>query len=183
MIPRSRRPSKRTARIASRRRAPARLREQRATYRIGLPGPLYCDASALVKAYTSEPGSDELNQAVEGRDDVLVSELAITEVISALSRRLRQGTVEHERVRRVQNDILGRLDNGVYGRVELTRDVHRRAEHFLLSLTETPLRAGDALHLALATSARAASMASFDVRLRAAARAAGLVIYPREELR
>lgn len=116
-----------------------------------------------------------------GRDDLLVSELAITEVISALSRRLRQGTVEHERVRRVQNDIVGRLDDGVSGRLELTRDVHRRAEHFLLSLTETPLRAGDALHLALATSARAASMASFDVRLRAAARAVGLVLYPPEE--
>ena len=120
---------------------------------------------------------------MKGRDDILVSELAITEVISALSRLLRQGTVEHERVRRVQNDIVRRLDGGIYGRVELTRDVHRRAEHFLLSLTETPLRAGDALHLALATSARATSMASFDVRLRTAARAVGLVLYPSEETR
>ena len=66
----------------------------------------------------------------------------------------------------------------MYQRVELTRDVHRRAEHFLLSLTETPLRAADALHLALATSARAASLASFDARLSAAARAVGLATYP-----
>lgn len=135
----------------------------------------------MVKAYTSEPGSDELNQALEGRGDILVSELAITEVISALSRLLRQGTVEHERVRRVQNDIVRRLDEGIYGRVELTRDVHRRAEHFLLNLTATPLRASDALHLALATSAQAMSMASFDASLRAAARAVGLAIYPPEE--
>jgi predicted nucleic acid-binding protein len=56
--------------------------------------------------------------------------------------------------------------------------VHRRAEHFLLTLRETPLRAADALHLALATSARAASLASFDVRLSAAARAVGLATYP-----
>src|SRR5207245_3342032 len=62
--------------------------------------------------------------------------------------------------------------------VGLTRDVHRRAEHFLLSLPETPLRAADALHLALATSARAASLASFDARLAAAARAVGLAVYP-----
>ncbi|MGH7340127.1 MAG: type II toxin-antitoxin system VapC family toxin, partial [Candidatus Rokuibacteriota bacterium] len=127
-----------------------------------------------MKLYTSEPGSDELNQAVEGRDDFFVSDLAVTEVISALSRRLRQGAIAHARIRRVQEDIVGRLQDGVYRRVELTRDVHRRAEHFLLSLRETPLRAGDALHLALATSARAASMASFDVHLRAAARAVGL---------
>ena len=66
----------------------------------------------------------------------------------------------------------------MYQRLELTRDVHRRAEHFLLSSTGTPLRAADALHLALATSARAASMASFDARLRTAARGVGLATYP-----
>lgn len=115
---------------------------------------------------------------VEGREDLLVSDLAVTEVASALSRRLRQGAVTREVARRVQRDIVGRLDDGVYQRVELARDVHRRAEHFLLSLTAPPLRAADALHLALATSARAASLASFDARLGAAARAVGLATYP-----
>ena len=172
------RPSPRTARIASRRRVRSPLRERRAAYRAGLPGPLYCDTSALLKLYLPEPGSDEFNEVVEGRDDVLVSDLAVTEFISALARRLRQGSLAREAARRLQHAILGRLDEGVYRRVELTRDVHRRAEQFLLSLPETPLRAGDALHLALATSARAASLASFDARLAAAARAVGLAIYP-----
>ena len=125
-----------------------------------------------------EPGSDEFNRTVEGRDDLLVSDLAVTEVVSALSRRLRQGALTREVARRVQHAIVAGLDEGVHRRVELTRDVHRRAEHFLLSLAETPLRAADALHLALATSARAASMASFDARLGAAARAIGLATYP-----
>jgi predicted nucleic acid-binding protein len=62
--------------------------------------------------------------------------------------------------------------------VELTRDVHRRAEHLLLNLSEAPLRVADALHLALAASARAASLASFDARLVAGGRAIGLAIYP-----
>jgi predicted nucleic acid-binding protein len=115
---------------------------------------------------------------VEGRDDVLVSDLAMTEIISALARRLRQGSLARETARRLQHAILGRLDDGVYHRVELTRDVHRRAEQFLLSLPEHPLRTDDALHLALATSARTASLASFDARLTAAARAVGLAIYP-----
>jgi predicted nucleic acid-binding protein len=78
----------------------------------------------------------------------------------------------------VERAIVGRLDDGAFRRVELTRDVHRRAEHFLLTRGETPLRAADALHLALATSGRAASMASFDARLGAAARAIGLATYP-----
>jgi predicted nucleic acid-binding protein len=56
--------------------------------------------------------------------------------------------------------------------------VHRRAEHFLLSLGDIPLRASDALHLALAASGRAASLASFDARMVAAARAASLAVYP-----
>ena len=143
-----------------------------------MPGPLYCDTSALLKLYLPEPGSEEFNEVIEGRDDVLVSDLAVTEIISAVARRLRQRVLTREAARRLQHAILGRLDEGVYQRVELTRDVHRRAEHFLLSLPETPLRAADALHLALATSARAASLASFDARLVAAARAVSLAVYP-----
>jgi uncharacterized protein len=132
----------------------------------------------LLKLYLPEPGSDEFNEIVEGRDDILVSDLAVTEIVSATARRLRQGSLPREAARRLQHAILGRLDEGVYHRVELTRDVHRRAEHLLLTLEDTPLRAADALHLALAATARAASLASFDARLVAAARAAGLAVYP-----
>jgi uncharacterized protein len=132
----------------------------------------------LLKLYLPEPGSVEFNEIVEGRDDILVSDLAVTEIVSATARRLRQGALPRETARRLQHAILGRLDEGVYHRVELTRDVHRRAEHLLLTLEDTPLRAADALHLALAATARAASLASFDARLVAAARAAGLAVYP-----
>jgi predicted nucleic acid-binding protein len=115
---------------------------------------------------------------VEGRDDLLVSDLAVTEVASALGRRLRQGALTREVARRVHRAILGGLDGGVYRRVELTRDAHREAERLLLGAVAQPLRAADALHLALAASARAASLASFDARLAAAARAAGLAVHP-----
>jgi predicted nucleic acid-binding protein len=143
-----------------------------------LPGPVYCDTSALLKLYLPEPGSDQFNALLEGRDDVLVSDLAVTEVISAVARRLREGAIPREAARRLQHAVLARLDEGVYHRVELTRDVHRRAEHFLLTLLDTPLRAADALHLALATAAHAAAVASFDQRLVAAARGVGLAVYP-----
>jgi uncharacterized protein len=139
---------------------------------------LYCDTSAVLKLYLPEPGSAEFNKIMEGRDDVFVSDLVVTEIVSAVARRLYQGSLSRETARRLQHAIVGRLDEGVYHRVELTRDVHRRAEHYLLTLQATPLRAADALHLALATSARAASLATFDARLGAAARAAGLSAYP-----
>jgi hypothetical protein len=48
----------------------------------------------LIKLYLPEPGSDEFNRMVEGRDDLLVSDLTGTEVASALARRLREGA-EH----------------------------------------------------------------------------------------
>jgi predicted nucleic acid-binding protein len=154
------------------------VQERRADYRTVLLGPLYCDTSALLKLYLPEPGSDEFNRTVQGRVDLLVSDQTVTEVVSALARRLHRGGLTRDAARRVQHAIVGRLDDGAFRRVELTRDVHRRAEHFLLMLGETPLRAADALHLALATSGRAASMASFDARLGAAARAIGLATYP-----
>jgi predicted nucleic acid-binding protein len=125
-----------------------------------------------------EPGSDEFNRTVEGRVDLLVSDLAVTELVSGLARRLHQGTVTRDTARRMQHAIIERLDEGTFRRVELTRDVHRRAEHFLLSLAGSSLRSADALHLALAVWGRATSMATFDARLSAAARAVGLATYP-----
>src|SRR5206468_5148494 len=102
------------------------------------------DTSALLKLYLPEPGSDEFNEILEGRDDVLVSDLAVTEIVSAVVRRLHRGSLTRETARRLQHAILGRLDEGGYHRVELTRDVHRRAEHYLQSPPATPLRAADA---------------------------------------
>lgn len=131
-----------------------------------------------MKLYLPEPGGDEFNEVIEGRQDVLVSDLAVTELVSAAARRLHQKSFTRETARRLQHAILTLLDEGVYLRVELTRDVHRRAEHFLLSLQAAPLRAADALHLALAASGRAASFATFDTKLAAAARASGFSVYP-----
>src|SRR4030095_1272695 len=111
--------------MRARRRGAARLREDRGAFRAALPGPLYCDASALLKLYLPEPGSDELNRIVEGRLDLLVSDLTVSEIVSALARRLRQGVLTPEVVRRVQDAILGGIASGVDQNTELTRHVHR----------------------------------------------------------
>jgi predicted nucleic acid-binding protein len=161
-----------------RRPAPRRVRERTEPYRATLTGPVYCDTSALLKLYLPEPGSGEFNQLVESRDDVVVSDLVVTEAVSALSRRLRQGALTRDVASRVHAAIIEGLDSSIYRRVELTREVHRRAEQMLLTLTSVPLRAAEALHLALATAARAASLASFDARMTTAARAVGLAVYP-----
>jgi len=127
----------------------------------------------------SEPGSEDFNALIEGREDILISDLAISELVSALTRRRRQGTIAPDLVSRVYRAILMRLVDAPHQRLELTADVHRRAEQLMLAVIDIPLRAADALHVALAMSAGARSLASFDSRLIAAARAIGLATYPR----
>ena len=139
-----------------------------------LPGPIYCDASALVKLYVPEAESDALNRRIEGRRDLLVSDLSVTEIVSSLSRRRREGTLKTEIVSRLHRAILGHLEDGVYRKVDLIATTHREAERLLLSVDAVPLRAADALHLALAIAGDAACLLTFDRRLALAAQAVGL---------
>jgi predicted nucleic acid-binding protein len=60
---------------------------------------------------------------------------------------------------------------------ELTPPIHRRAERLMLSLA-IPLRALDALHLATALDAEAATVVTFDPRLRDAASSQGVFVVP-----
>lgn len=143
-----------------------------------MPGPLYCDSSALVKLYLPEPESDDLNRAVRGRRDFLVSDLAVTEIVSSLARRRRDGVLKAEIVARLHRTLLEDLESGHFQRVDLTRETHREAERLLLSLGGVPLRAADALHLALAIAAGAASVLTFDGRLLRAAQTIGLSVFP-----
>ena len=142
------------------------------------PGPLYFDASALVKLYLPEPHSGSLNRLVLGRRDTLVSDLAITEIVSSLCRRRREGALSAGSVSRIRRQLLSHLEGGVYTRVDLAPAVHREAERLLSAIDQVALRAADALHLALALGSGAATMLTFDRRLAAAARASGLGVYP-----
>lgn len=144
----------------------------------GLPGPLYCDASALVKLYVPETGSDDLNRALRGRGDLLVSDLAITEIVSSLARRRRERALTASIAARLHRAILSHTEKGVYRRVELLPATHREAERLLMAVESVALRAADALHLALAVSGDAASVLTYDRRLADAARSIGMAAFP-----
>ncbi|MCI0546320.1 MAG: PIN domain-containing protein [Candidatus Rokubacteria bacterium] len=132
-----------------------------------------------MKLYVSEAASEGVNRALEGRDDLLASDLVTTEIASALARRVREERLRPEHARRVHQTILSALHAGPYRRLELGREEHREAERLLLGRPDLALRAADALHLALARSGRAVAMATFDRRLAQAARATGMSTYPR----
>jgi predicted nucleic acid-binding protein len=141
-------------------------------------GPVYWDASGLAKLYLPEVGSEALNAAVAGRQDLLLSDLALTELTSALCRRRREGTITADVPQRVWAEVMGHVQAGLYEALELSQHSHRAAERRLLGAGGEGLRALDALHLALALEAGAGTMICFDTRLRRAALGAGLALYP-----
>lgn len=137
--------------------------------------PVYLDASALIKLFIPEEESDPLNQALAGLTDVIVSDLALTEVASALGRRRREQRLSRKEAQRLYREASKLHASSRHA--ELTPPVHRRAERLMLSLT-IPLRALDALHLATALDAEAATVVTFDPRLRDAATSQGLFVAP-----
>ena len=137
--------------------------------------PLYLDASALVKLFVPEPESDSLNQALLGARGVILSDLALTEMASALGRRTREGVLTKRQASHLLREALQLTASCRH--VELTPPVHRRAERLLLSLP-MPIRALDALHLATALETGAATMVAFDQSLRAVAASQGLFVAP-----
>jgi uncharacterized protein len=141
-------------------------------------GPLYLDTSALVKLYLPEPGSDTLDAALQGRSDLIVSDLAITEIVSAIARRRRDGLVPASACARLHRQILADIDSGIYLKNDLLPEVHREAERLLLALDGVVLRAADALHLALASLSGAAAIVTYDQRLAEAAVRIGLNSLP-----
>jgi predicted nucleic acid-binding protein len=141
----------------------------------GWAEPVYVDASALVKLFVPEPGSDALNEALVGLTDVIVSDLALTEMASALGRRTRELLLTREQARRLYREAVKLHASS--RQAELTPPIQRRAERLMLALA-IPLRAVDALHLATALDAEAATVATFDPRLRDAAASQGLFVAP-----
>jgi len=138
--------------------------------------PVYLDTSALTKIYVREPDSEELESALTGRRDLIVSDLAVTELTSALSRRVRQGDLSAGDRSKLYGLLIQDLSVGQYQRSELTQEAHRRAEELLMSLgTAAPLRAADALHLAQALMTKAGVLLTYDNRMARTARSLGVM--------
>jgi predicted nucleic acid-binding protein len=135
---------------------------------------VYLDASALVKLFVPEPESDALNAALVGAEDVIISDLALTEIASALGRRIRERRLALTDARRIHGEA-EKLARACH-RAELTPPIHRRAERLLLSSRDVPLRTLDALHVATALATDTATLVTYDPRLRAAAVAQGLFV-------
>jgi predicted nucleic acid-binding protein len=132
----------------------------------------YFDASALVKKYVEEQGSDLVrDRLLEG--PAATSRFSEIEISSALARRCREGSISQtdrdEALRAVRKDFQALL------KVELSPQVITLARELVVG---HDLRAGDSIQLAscLFLRNRGLDLAflAFDGRLNLAARAVGL---------
>jgi uncharacterized protein len=136
--------------------------------------PVYLDTSALAKIYVQETDSDEVDSALVGRRDLLISELALTELTSAIARRAREGLMEAVAARRIYQQLFRDVHAGEFRLLDLTSATHREAERILLTVgRHAPIRAGDSLHLAVAALADARTLITYDRQMHAVASALG----------
>ena len=134
---------------------------------------IYLDTSVVVALLTPEALSPRALAWLEQcRDTLISSDWLITETHSALGIKQRHHGLSPE-ARKAAGEHFDRLLQGGLELRSLDRDRFRQAAE-LLHDPALGLRAGDALHLAVALHSRCSHLASFDGRMRQAAAALGL---------
>ena len=134
---------------------------------------IYLDSSVVVALLTPEERSAQaLDWFAQSREPLISSDWLITETHSALGIKQRYHGLSSE-ARQAAGEQFERLLQGGVELRSLDRDRFRQAAE-LLQDSALGLRAGDALHLAVALHSRCTRLASFDGRMQQAAAALGM---------
>ena len=129
---------------------------------------LFCDASALAKRYVEETGSAELETLLESASALGLSVITVTEVISALCRRQREGTLSDVQYAVAKAALLADVADAD------TVNVSEQVVSLAVDMLERhSLRSADALQLAGAQAWRAEMVVTSDRKQCAAARSSG----------
>jgi predicted nucleic acid-binding protein len=134
---------------------------------------IYVDTSALVPLFIREPMSDKVVAWIDSSGERLaVSEWALVEFASAASIKVRTGQVAgplaRQAVARVREFAQTHCVIAVPGHAEFQRAAELSADPML------NLRAGDALHLAIAASLGVSGLLCLDAAMAEAARGLGI---------
>ncbi len=132
---------------------------------------VFLDTSAFAKRYVTEQKSDKVMKLCQQADSLIVSVICLPELISTLSRLLREKKLTKAAYRKLKNDVIADLADV---------DVCQISPNVLVSavslLESHPLRAMDALHVACALAVKPDIFVSADRRQLSAAKKAGLKI-------
>ena len=139
---------------------------------------MYLDTCILVKLLVVEPDSEFFIRSLEGQP-LVTSELARTEIFSALLTRERAGKISISDRRRAWHEFESRVKAGEVRVEPLNSIVLRKAMHSLERChPQVPLRTLDAIHLATADLCHDFPLVTTDGRLRDAATLMGFAIFP-----
>ena len=137
----------------------------------------YIDTSALAKCYIREPRSLDVLDWADTQDGVATSPLTLVEFRCLLARRRRANQIDLP----LERLALAEFDRDVHARTwRLYQDaagLFDEARQLIDLISEVPLRALDALHLAYARHYDAKVFATADKNQADAARALGLPVF------
>lgn len=139
---------------------------------------MYADTCILVKLLTSEPDSLEWDRELTGAS-LITSELAFTEVASALLAKERAGAIGPADRERAWSQFQSWIAHEEITLAPLDSAVLRKATRILQHChPDIPLRTLDAIHLATADIVMEGPLCTTDRRMRTAATRLGLDLLP-----
>ena len=134
---------------------------------------VFFDTSAFVKRYVSEPGTDTVLQWCDRASEIILSGIALPEVISSFCRLQREGKITSTQYRQLKSLLMADIEDIAI--CDLTAVVLARS---IVSLEKNVLRAMDAIHIGSALAMGAEIFVSADKRQLEAAANSGLRVEP-----
>jgi uncharacterized protein len=139
---------------------------------------MYLDTSSLTKAYVSERGSDHVQQLLEQTvGPICISTLSLVEFRCALARRTRALMLTESESQRIWASFEGDVDDGIFDILPVENDDLINARRLIDAVAPLPLKALDALHLAVVRRTHERDATSFvtsDAQQATAAAALGI---------
>lgn len=132
---------------------------------------VFFDSSAFARRYLGEAGSDAVVEWCDKATEIVLSGVALPEIISAFCRLRREGHLSDAQYRQLKGMLMA--DIADIAICDLTPMVMAET---LASLENSSLRAMDAIHIGSAVALKAEAFVTGDKRQSAAARKAGLKV-------
>jgi predicted nucleic acid-binding protein len=132
---------------------------------------VFFDSSAFAKRYVREEGTDIVLTWCDQATELCLSGIALTEIVSAFCRLLRENRVSPAQYRNLKAMLMADISDAAI--CDLTPEVIR---HSIIALENNALRGMDAIHLGSALALNVDVFVSADARQCVAATQAGLKV-------